>query len=101
MQQVKEEVQALGSPLLDVAPWWKTRREDLLNLSTTCSPLYVYDEHTISEAVDALKSLSAVDRLFYAIKANPHPEGTFQKHLFLLAFQVLLRSSFFFCGNKC
>ncbi len=54
--------------------WWRTRRAELLALARAQSPLYVYDEGTLRAAVKRLRSISAVDRLFYAMKANPHPD---------------------------
>ncbi len=55
-------------------PWWQTKRAALLDLATRKSPLYVYDRATIGASIDKLKKLEAVDRLFYSIKANAHPE---------------------------
>ena len=54
--------------------WWRERREDLLGLGRTQSPLYVYAEEAVSEAIGRTQSLSAVDRVFYAMKANAHPD---------------------------
>lgn len=55
-------------------PWWQRRRDELLSLAASESPLYVYDEETLEEAASALLRLEAPDRVFYALKANPHPE---------------------------
>ena len=54
------------------APWWVNRREDLLAMARERSPLYVYDERTLKEAARTMRSLP-VDRVLYAMKANPHP----------------------------
>ncbi|MCH8963292.1 MAG: diaminopimelate decarboxylase, partial [Bacteroidetes bacterium] len=56
------------------AAWWRTRRTDLLALADDASPLFVYDEHTLREAVERLQSIGAVDRIYYAMKANSHPD---------------------------
>lgn len=54
--------------------WWTTRREELLALALERSPRYVYDAETLDQAVDELASLTSVERIFYAIKANPYPD---------------------------
>jgi len=55
------------------AAWWRHRRDDLLALAQTASPLYVYDAATLDAAAASRLRLTAVDRVFYALKANPHP----------------------------
>ena len=55
------------------APWWLGRRDELLEAGAAQSPLYVYDPGSIEQAIDELAKLSHVQRIFYAIKANPHP----------------------------
>ncbi len=61
-------------PLVQNAVWWRTRRDELLELSHIATPQYVYDLARVRENAQALRSsLSAVDRWFYAIKANSHP----------------------------
>jgi diaminopimelate decarboxylase/aspartate kinase len=56
------------------APWWAKRQDDLLKLAKGATPLYVYDEHTLAESVSELLALRSVDRVFYSVKANSHPE---------------------------
>lgn len=58
-----------------ITSWWAQKKEALLELTQKESPLYVYDEETIKNAINRLKTLTALDRLFYAIKANPNSEG--------------------------
>ncbi len=53
--------------------WWRSRREALIDLAGTGTPRYVYDTGAVETALAELKTLSALDRLFYAVKANPHP----------------------------
>ncbi|MCG8435983.1 MAG: bifunctional aspartate kinase/diaminopimelate decarboxylase [Gammaproteobacteria bacterium] len=57
----------------EAPPWWAQKRDDLLALSGR-GPLYVYDGDTIDSSVDALSRLNAVDRLYYAIKANDNED---------------------------
>lgn len=54
-------------------PWWQARREELLAIAREETPHYVYDRTAVRAACAELRTLRAVDRLFYAVKANPHP----------------------------
>jgi diaminopimelate decarboxylase/aspartate kinase len=56
-----------------LAPWWSDDRERLVALARTTTPLYVYDARTIDRSVAELRTMP-VDRILYALKANPHPE---------------------------
>ena len=55
-------------------PWWQARRDGLLALAAGATPRYVYDLATVRERARALAAVTPVDRRYYAIKANPHPE---------------------------
>ncbi|MBI5545271.1 MAG: bifunctional aspartate kinase/diaminopimelate decarboxylase [Deltaproteobacteria bacterium] len=52
--------------------WWKERREQLLALAHERGPIYVLDPDSVTEAAAALQGLP-VERVLYAMKANPHP----------------------------
>jgi diaminopimelate decarboxylase/aspartate kinase len=54
--------------------WWETKREALLRLGEQHGAAYVYDRATIAEHIASLRRLSAVNRLLYAVKANPNAE---------------------------
>lgn len=56
------------------AMWWQTQRAALLALAEAGTPLYVYDAGTIRKAAQTLRGLGAIDQVFYALKANPHPD---------------------------
>jgi len=56
------------------ASWWSQARLKLLQAAQAGTPRYVYDLATVRERARALSATSAVDRCFYAIKANPHPK---------------------------
>ena len=56
------------------APWWQARRAELLALAARGTPRYAYDPGTVRARARQLAGVRAVDRRFYAIKANPHPE---------------------------
>lgn len=62
-----------GKPNNRPTPWWETHRDTLLSMSENQSPCYVYHSPTQAQKAQQLLALQAVDQLFYAIKANPHP----------------------------
>jgi diaminopimelate decarboxylase/aspartate kinase len=73
--QTWEELQAPAPRIHERAePWWIRKRQELLDLMQHQSSAYVYDLDTVRAACQRLMSLSNVDRIFYAIKANSHPE---------------------------
>ena len=55
-----------------VPAWWKQRRDELIGMAREQSPLYVYDEGTLDEAIAQVKSIKSIDKVFYALKANSH-----------------------------
>jgi len=54
--------------------WWAVKREQLLDLAAKHGSAYVYDAATVEARAHGLRGLRSVDRIFYAIKANPHPQ---------------------------
>ena len=60
---------AAGRPL----PWWHAARERLLHSARADTPRYVYHLPTVRERARELAGIAAVDRRFFALKANPHP----------------------------
>ena len=54
-------------------PWWVGKRELLLERAAAGTPRYVYDLATVRERARVLTGTAAIDRGFFAIKANPHP----------------------------
>ena len=59
-----------GSAPAGPTPWWTLRREALLGSLANDSSAYVYDAATLRERARRLKSLQAIERVHYAIKAN-------------------------------
>ena len=51
----------------------RAQRERLLRTRSAGTPRYVYDLATVRARARALADAGAIDRCFYAIKANPHP----------------------------
>ncbi len=54
--------------------WWPAKAPALLEQAALGTPTYVYDSETIRQRARQVKGLKSIDRAFYAIKANPHPE---------------------------
>ncbi len=55
--------------------WWRARRDELLALAADGEARYVYDLATVRARAQALRTrLVHVGTVFYAIKANPHPD---------------------------
>ena len=56
-------------------PWWRAaeRRTALRALAAQDTPRYVYHLPTVRERARALNAIAAIDRRYYAIKANSHP----------------------------
>lgn len=55
------------------AKWWETRHDALLDIASRGTPRYAYDLDTVRDRARELTAIDAIDRRFYAIKANPHP----------------------------
>jgi diaminopimelate decarboxylase/aspartate kinase len=54
-------------------PWWQAVAAALCARAEAGTPRYVYDLATVRARARALRAATAVDRRFYALKANPHP----------------------------
>ena len=54
--------------------WWETKRSELLAIAAEHDAAYVYDRGAVKEALTALNSLTAIDSIYYAMKANAHPD---------------------------
>ena len=55
------------------APWWRAQAAALVARSGEGTPTYVYDLATVRARARALRGVAAVDRRFFALKANSHP----------------------------
>src|SRR5690606_40457518 len=55
-------------------PGWIERRDELLEIAEARGAAYVYERRSIEKALDELGSLESVDAIYYAMKANPHPD---------------------------
>ena len=54
--------------------WWHGERQRLLQCAEGGTPCYVYHLPTLRARARSLLDIAAIDRRFFAIKANPHPE---------------------------
>jgi diaminopimelate decarboxylase/aspartate kinase len=54
--------------------WWQERRNDLIALGREHGAAFVYDKATLEAKAQALKALPGIDGVFYALKANWHPD---------------------------
>ncbi len=54
--------------------WWHVRRDALLALGREHGAAFVYDRASLEEKAKSLQALSGIDGVFYALKANWHPE---------------------------
>ena len=54
--------------------WWHDRASQLCDIAAKQGATFVYDGATLDARADELMALKAVNRVFYAMKANPHPE---------------------------
>ena len=70
-----DELQADKLPAPVAAkPWWINKRERLLEIGAAQSSAYVYDLKTVNIACRNLRALQNIDRVYYAMKANNHPD---------------------------
>ena len=54
--------------------WWERKAKKLIELCPEDEAVYVYDQETLTNKADTIKSITAADKVFYAIKANHNPE---------------------------
>ncbi len=54
--------------------WWQDRRDELLALGREHGAAFVYDRATLKTRAQSLKALPGIDAVFYAMKANWHPQ---------------------------
>ena len=70
-----EQIHGIGAqPREGGPPWWQARREDLIRIARAEGCAYVYDKASLEVSARQLLGLGGVERIFYAVKANPHPE---------------------------
>jgi bifunctional diaminopimelate decarboxylase / aspartate kinase len=60
-------------PVAPPPPWWRRQAARLRDCAAGGTPRYVYHLPTVRQRARELAAIGAVDRCFYALKANPHP----------------------------
>ncbi len=58
---------------MPVEKWWRVHRDALLARAELGTPRYVYHLPTLRAQAAKLNAITAVDRRYFAIKANSHP----------------------------
>jgi diaminopimelate decarboxylase/aspartate kinase len=56
------------------AAWWRAKRAPLLSALGNEDAAFVYDLEVVGAAARSLRSLSAISRVHYSMKANPHAQ---------------------------
>lgn len=70
-----EELYGSAGKNLDTSKqWWHARRDDLVALGRKHGAAFIYDRATLKGKAQSLKALPGIDAVFYALKANWHPE---------------------------
>lgn len=71
--------------------WWHDRRQDLIALGREHGAAFVYDRVTLTNKAKALRALPGIAGVFYALKANWHPEIIKLFHAEGLGFECVSR----------
>jgi diaminopimelate decarboxylase/aspartate kinase len=70
-----EQIHGLAPPIpAGGPPWWQARRAELERIAREHGSAYVYDRATLEQAGRQLLAINGIDRIFYAVKANPHAD---------------------------
>jgi len=67
-----EQLFRRDTQLVPRRPWWHAKQDALIGQLEERDCAYVYNLETVRAAAGRLKSLHAVDRVLYSMKANPH-----------------------------
>ncbi len=54
--------------------WWKKNKKKLISIGKKENSAYVYFAPKIKEQVEKISAVKSLDKVFYSIKANSHPE---------------------------
>lgn len=57
-----------------IPTWWETKKDILLEIAQKNTPCYIYDKETQDNKIKELKSLTSINQIFYAMKANSNQE---------------------------
>jgi diaminopimelate decarboxylase/aspartate kinase len=59
-----------AGPGSKAVPWWKTKRQQLLELAHEHTHAYVYDSEHLRDTARSVTGMRSIDRCLYAMKAN-------------------------------
>lgn len=68
-----EQLFSRASETRTAPAWWRSERARLLALMDGRDSVHVYSLDRVREAAAALTGMTAVDRVYYSMKANSHP----------------------------
>ena len=69
--------------------WWQKERDALLTFASKHAPCYVYYPPLIQTQIEKVLSLSSIDKLLYAVKANPNTALLKLMHAANLSFECV------------
>ena len=69
--------------------WWQEERDALLEFANLHAPCYVYYPPLIQSQIEKILSLSSIDKLLYAVKANPNEALLKLMHTANLSFECV------------
>lgn len=75
----------------DLKQWWHERRAELVSLGREHGAAFVYDRATLAKKAKALRALPGIEGVFYALKANWHPDIIKLFHAEGLGFECVSR----------
>lgn len=78
-----------GEPV--ITPWWRDLRTELLEALGERDAAYVYHLASVEAAARALAALRSIARVWYAMKANSHPELLRRIHALGLGIECVSR----------
>jgi diaminopimelate decarboxylase/aspartate kinase len=80
-----------GAKPVQDAPWWQRKRARLLDTLGARDAAYVYDLDTVEDCARRLLALQSIDRVHYAMKANPYAPVLAKLHELGLGFDCVAR----------
>lgn len=55
-------------------PWWLQHKDELIAFGQENAPCYAYYPPVLLQKIQELQKIKSIDQIFYAMKANAHPE---------------------------
>lgn len=70
----KSWLEEFGETQAQHVAWWQQKKPALLKLAENHSPIYLYDTEKLTENVNKLLACKNINKVFFAVKANPFPK---------------------------